>query len=235
MERRIRADLEGRIRSGALGPGDRLPTEQALMAQYGCARMTVSKAIGALALAGLVVRNRRAGTRVAHPRVQTALLQIPDIAEEIARRGETYAFRLLGRRVRPADVEDPREAALGARGRLLDLRGLHVAGGAPFALEERVIDLDAVAEAETADFTTQAPGSWLLRHAPWTEARHRICATAASPSEAKVLEVPTGYACLQVERWTFKLGQGVTFVRQLFPHDRYDLAADFQNQAAAQT
>jgi GntR family histidine utilization transcriptional repressor len=43
LERRIRADLEERIRSGAWPPGHRIPTEAELMARYGCARMTVSK------------------------------------------------------------------------------------------------------------------------------------------------------------------------------------------------
>lgn len=232
LERRIRTDLEARIRSGALGPGDRLPTELALMAEYGCARMTVSKAIGTLAGAGLVVRNKRAGTVVAHRRVQTAVLEIPDIAEVIAGRGVAYAFRLLASRVRAAEAADGREAALGPVGRLLAVRGLHVAGGVPFAVEERVINLAAVPAAEAVDFTAQAPGSWLLKHAPWTEARHRISAMGADAAEAKALEVKSGYACLQVERWTFRLTQGVTFVRQLFPHDRYDLVADFQNLAA---
>ncbi len=229
LARRIRADLEARIRSGALNPGDRLPTEQALMAEYGCARMTVSKAIGALAGAGLVTRNRRAGTLVAHPHVQTAVLEIPDIAETIAALGETYAFRLLARGVRGTVGQDARETALSPVGPLLDLRGLHVAGGSPFALEERVIDLAAVPDARSADFSGQAPGSWLLKHAPWTEARHRIGALAASPAEARALDIRTGHACLMVERWTFRLGQGVTFVRQIFPHERYELTAEFRN------
>jgi GntR family histidine utilization transcriptional repressor len=233
LERRIRADIEARIRAGDWRPGHRLPTEQALMAEYGCARMTVSKAIGALANAGLVIRNKRAGTVVAHPHVRTAVLEIPDITAVIASRGEPYAFRLLSRRVRAADKDDAREAALGSVGRLLSLRGLHVAGGAPFAVEDRVINLAAVPTAEAVDFGAQAPGSWLLRHAPWTDARHRISAAAARSAEAKALEVKSGYACLQVERWTFRQEQGVTFVRQLFPHDRYDLVEDFQNLATA--
>jgi GntR family transcriptional regulator, histidine utilization repressor len=231
LERRIRSDIEARIRAGDWRPGDRLPTEQVLMAQYGCARMTVSKAIGALADAGLVTRNKKAGTLVAHPHVQTAVLEIPDIAEVIARRGETYEFRLLARRVRKTDPDDAREAALGPAGPLLAVRGLHVAGGAPFAVEDRVIHLTAVPEAEAVDFSAQAPGSWLLKHVPWTEARHRISAAMTGAAEAKALDVKSGYACLQVERWTFRLGQGVTFVRQLFPHDRFDLVADFRNAA----
>ena len=48
LDRRIRSDLEQRIRSGDWAPGQRIPTELDLMADYGCSRMTVSKAIAAL-------------------------------------------------------------------------------------------------------------------------------------------------------------------------------------------
>jgi GntR family transcriptional regulator, histidine utilization repressor len=229
LERRIRADIEARIRSGALRPGERLPTEQALMAEYGCARMTVSKAIGALADLGFVTRNKKAGTVVAHPPVQTAVLEIPDIAEVIRAQGQAYEYRLFDRRVRDVDLDDACEAALAPCSRLLQVRGLHLAGDAPFALEDRVISLDTVPEAETADLRIQAPGSWLLRATPWTQARHRISAVPARADAARKLDVRVGQPCLQLERWTFRLGSGVTFVRQLFPGDRYNLVADLRN------
>lgn len=227
LERRIRAELEAAIRSGEWPPGHRIPTEAELMARYGCARMTVHKAITALAAAGLVTRNKRAGTVVARPHVVTAVLEIPDIAALIAARGETYEFQLLGRQIRPADADDPGEAALAAPGQVLALGGLHVAGGEPFALEQRIIDLSSTPEARDRDFTVEAPGSWLLRHAPWTDARHRITAVAPDAVQARRLGLSRNAACLQVERWTWRAGAGVTFVRQLFPGDRYDLVADF--------
>ena len=46
---RIRSEMEAEILSGALKPGERLPTEQELMQRYGCSRMTVNKALSALA------------------------------------------------------------------------------------------------------------------------------------------------------------------------------------------
>ncbi len=46
---RIRRDVEKRILSGEWRPGHRIPYEHELMADYGCARMTVNRAISALA------------------------------------------------------------------------------------------------------------------------------------------------------------------------------------------
>jgi GntR family histidine utilization transcriptional repressor len=228
---RIRADLEDRIRSGAWPPGHRLPTEHALVAEYGCARMTVSKAMGALAAAGLIERRNKAGSFVAHPQVHAAVLEIPDLQAVIEARGETYAYQGLRRTTRRLDPADPDEAALGAPGaapgEALALEGLHVAHGAPFALERRVIALAAVPEAAAADFSAAAPGSWLLRRAPWTDAEHRITAVNPSPAEARRLAIGRSAACLQVKRWTWRQGQGITFVVQLFPGGAYDLVARF--------
>jgi GntR family transcriptional regulator, histidine utilization repressor len=223
--RRIEADIADKIRSGEWPPGHRIPVEIELAAQYGCARATANKAIVSLVQAGLVERRRRGGSFVSRPHVQTAVLEIPDIAQVIAARGEAYGFNLLSRAKRP--VHGEAEQDLGATGKVLALEGLHSAAGAPFAFEARILNLAAAPEAEAQDFSAQAPGSWLLSHIPWTQARHRITAIAADRSTAKRLDIAPGHPCLQVERWTWRQRDGVTYVRQVFPGDRYDLVAQF--------
>ena len=227
LARRIGADIEERIRSGVWPPGHRLPTEHALVAEYGCARMTASKAMGALAAAGLIERRNKAGSFVAHPLFHAAVLEIPDLRAVVEARGETYAWQGLGRATRRFDPADPDEAALGASGEALALEGLHFAHGAPFALERRVIALAAVPGAASVDFGEAAPGSWLLRQVPWTEAEHRISAVNPAPADARRLALGRSAACLQVKRWTWRQGQGITFVTQLFPGGAYDLVARF--------
>src|SRR3954452_17960851 len=61
----VRAQVEARIRSGALAPGDRLPTVRALAADLGLAANTVARAYKELEAAGLVETRSRAGTVVA--------------------------------------------------------------------------------------------------------------------------------------------------------------------------
>jgi GntR family histidine utilization transcriptional repressor len=225
LHRRIRADLESEIRSGAWPPGFRLPTEQALMAKYRCARMTVSRAVGSLTQAGLVERRKRAGSFVARPHLQTAVLEIPDIPALITERGEAYRFRRLSRRVR---LPGPDEAALDASPLVLAVGGLHLAGGAPFALERRIINLAAVPQARDLTFDAEPPGTWLLRHVAWTTARHQIGAVNADAATAAKLTIRPGLACLTVERWTWRAGEWITFVRQTFPAGRYTLLATFE-------
>lgn len=227
LHQRIRADIEGRIRSGAWPPGHRVPFETELMAQYGCARMTVSKAMAALVEAGLIVRRKRAGSFVARPRVHAPVLNIPDIQAEIEARGETYAFRLLARIVRAADRAAPDEVVLAAGGELLALDGVHDADGRPFALERRLVSLNAAPDIEAADFSQETPGAWLLEHVAWTEAESRISAINADAEVARLLALDEGAACLVVDRRTWREGRGVTRVRQVFPGEAYDLVARF--------
>jgi GntR family histidine utilization transcriptional repressor len=72
---------------------------------------------------------------------------------------------------------------LGSEGHHLErsrfVRSLHLSDALPVMLEDRHIFLDAVPEAEHADFLTEAPGAWLIAHVPGTEAEHRIAAIVA--------------------------------------------------------
>lgn len=225
LHRRIYADLETRILSGDWAPGQRIPFEHELTRRYGCSRMTVNKAISELAERGLVTRRRRAGTFVAQPRAQSAVLAIPDLKAEVGARGQTYGYELLARRVREPGGDEEYELASGKP--LIELRCLHRADGAPLALERRLISLAATPEAEAADFAVEPPGGWLLECAPWTEAEHRITAVACETRDARHLSLKPGAPCLSVERRTWRDGRPVTRVSQLFPGDRYDLVARF--------
>lgn len=228
LDARIRGDIEKDIRLGTLKPGDRIPFEHELATRYGCARATVSKALTALSRAGLIERRRRAGSFVAHPHVQSAVLDVPDIGSVILARGDSYHYALDKREERASREGDP----LSVQGPVLALEGVHHAAEKPFGYEVRLISLGSVPAARDLDFTTEAPGSWLLGHVPWSDARHRITAIPADMRIARLLEIPPGTACLQIERWTWRMGRPITWVKQVFPGDRYDLVAEFTPQSA---
>lgn len=228
LHQAIVGEIEGRILSGEWKPGHRIPFEHELMIQYGCARMTVNKALAGLVKAGLIVRRQRAGSFVAHPRPASAVLDIPDIQADIEGRGMEYGMTLLARRRRKPKGEE--EIQLAGAGELLDLTCVHLADGKPFALEERLISLASVPEAAEIDFSREPPGSWLLGHVPWTEAEHRIAAVNADRRIADLLDIAPGSACLLLWRRTWRGGDHITRVAQYFPGSSYDLMARFTPQ-----
>ncbi|MEG3122286.1 histidine utilization repressor [Sphingomonas sp. GB1N7] len=223
---RIRREIEARIMSGEWRPGHRIPYEHELMADYGCSRMTVNRALGALAQAGLLDRRRRAGSFVATPRFHRAALEIPDIRGEVAAQGKVYGLELNTREARRATADDRVLLASGA-GSILALDCRHIADGVPYALEYRLINLDVVPSAAEADFAIDPPGSWLLDHVAWTEAEHRITAINADAALAAALDVVPGQACMQLERWTWRGTERITYARQVYPGDRYGFVAHF--------
>jgi len=227
LHKRIRTDISERILSGAWPPGHRIPFEHELMVEYGCSRMTVNKALAPLAENGLIVRRRRAGSFVSRPRIHSVVLDIPDISAEVTARGEPYGYELLSRTVRAATPRETGELGLGAPVPVIALRCLHRSSGRPFALEERLINLEAAPGAETVDFGRTPPGSWLLGHVPWTEAEHRISAANVPRATAGTLGIEPTAACLILERRTWRGADKITHVRLIFPGEAYDLVARF--------
>lgn len=227
LHKRIRQEFEAKILSGELLPGERIPSELELMAHYGCARMTVNKALSALAASGLLLRRKHVGTFVGRPRTVSMVLDVPDLASEVAGRGQRYAYRLLDRKLVDTAHDRLARGELGDVGRVLRLAGLHMADDTVFALEERLINLSLVPEIEAVDFTAEPPGTWLLRHIPWTEAENRIGALGTSSMQARQLGIRSGEACLSIERHTWRGADSVTYVRQLFIAGTYELVAKF--------
>jgi GntR family histidine utilization transcriptional repressor len=228
LYKQIRLDIERRILTGEWPPGHRIPFEHELMARYHCSRMTVSKALSELAQADLIERRRRAGTFVRRPKFLSAVLTIPDIRAEISALGRNYGYELIRCARRTANAAD--RARLGARktGKVVAISCRHSADGVPFAIEDRLIDLDAVPEAASADFAVEPPGTWLLDHVPWTEAEHSISAIAADAQIAAALDVTPGGPCLVIERHTWRSARTLTAVRLVYPGESHKLVARFK-------
>ena len=227
LHQRIVNDIEGRIVSGEWPPGHRIPFELELTKEYDCSRMTVNKALTQLAKAGLIERRKKSGSFVTQPQAQSAVLEIHDIAAEVKSLNLAYAFSVARRGKRKADADDNRRLELQSGSSVVEVVCIHHAGGRPFCLEERLISLATVPEAEEADFSTVPPGSWLINQIPWSSAEHRIHAVAAGSEAALLLDIPRNTACLVVERRTWSNVGPVTHVRFTYPGDKHALVARF--------
>lgn len=223
----IRRSLEQSILSGAWPPGHRVPSEQELVARYGCSRMTVNRAMSELAASGMVIRRRRTGTVVALPVSQKSVLKIQNIPEEVAREGRNYRYELRSRLLRRASRRDAERLKVSAGDTVLAVKSLHYADGIPLVAEDRLINLAVVPDARDVDFSNIASGSWLLAKVQWREAEHLIRATNATAEMARLLEIAANDACLVVERSTWLDAGIVTHVELTYPGSRYQLTVRF--------
>lgn len=234
LHQRIFSEIENRIISGAWPPGHRLPFEMDLAAEYGCSRMTVNKAMTELVRAGLIERRKKSGSFVLAPKFHSAVLEIHDIPREVSSLDLDHSHVVLCSQPRKADENERERLDLKKASQILSISSLHRAGRMTFCLEERIINLAAVPDAETADFSRTPPGTWLLEQVPWNRAEHRIHAVSATAEEAGLLEIAPGTACLVVERRTFGVSGPVTWVRTIYPGDRHALFARFSPSGKSQ-
>lgn len=227
LHQRLLSDIEGRILSGEWAPGYRLPYEIDMARECGCSRMTVNKVMTQLVQRGLIERRRRSGSTVRRPTWHSAVLEIREIASEVAALGKPYAYRLLSLEKGKADRAECASLGLAKPGPVLRARCLHLAGSEPFCAEERLINLAAVPEAAEESFTTEPPGSWLISMVPWSAAEHVIKAVGADALISDLLCVTKGFPCLVMERRTTFGGPYLTWVRLTYRSDGHVLTASF--------
>ena len=224
----IRRAIAAPIVAGRWRPGRRIPSEMELTKAFKASRMTVNRALTALAADGLIVRWRRRGSFVAERAVELSVFEIWDIAAEIERSGRAYAYELLAREHVDADAD---LASRDGRRAWNAPAGTHVppqrrrrcrAARAPLHQSRRR------AAGRQESFDTIAPGRWLLDHVPWSEAEHIIRAEPADARIARLMHVERGAACLVIERRTWQGRKAITLARLVHPGARHALTGRFR-------
>ncbi|NCO85518.1 MAG: UTRA domain-containing protein [Rhodobacterales bacterium] len=211
----IEAEVLRRIHARDWPPGSAIPNEADLAQSFGVARATVNRALQSLAEAGILDRRRKAGTRVALHPVRRATLRIPILRHEVEAAGQPYACRLLARDEAPAPEVVTQALRLPSDAPLLHLRALHLAGGAPHALEERWVNAAAVPAILSAPLDTISANEWLVANAPFTSGDFSIAAANATTDEAAALACQPGAALVEVLRTTWDGARPITWVRLL--------------------
>lgn len=212
----VQSEVLRRIHTRAWKPGELIPNEADLAVEFGCARATVNRALRAVAETGLLDRRRKAGTRVAAQPVAKATIEIAVIRHEVEARGEVYSHHLIERQMLA-----PPPAISGAMHtypaqKLLHLRALHLANGAPYTLENRWINTRVVPDAEHEPFDRTSANEWLLLHAAYTHGDIAFSALQANRVEAEGLGIAEHSAVLAIDRLTWNGDASVTKVRLLF-------------------
>ena len=213
----IQEELKRRIIEREWQPGDQVPNESDLAEEFGCARATVNRAMRQLAENGLLVRRRKAGTRVALNPVRQAKLEIPIIREEVESQGMEWHQAILEKFIRPATDQLVRQYQLAAESRLLHLRSVHFADRRPYVYETRWISLSVIPEVEAEDFEAISANEWLVRNAPFTHGEILFSAAKMSDEEAEIMAVSEGDAAFVLERTTWIGDRAITAARMIYP------------------
>jgi GntR family histidine utilization transcriptional repressor len=224
---RVKEHLKAGLAAGRWRPGELMPSEAELVAQFGVSRMTVHRALRELASEGLVERVQGVGTFAAQLHRISSTLTIRDLQEEIEARGHRHHAEVHLQRREPAGTELAASLGLAAGGAVFHTLIVHHENGVPLQCEDRYVNPAAAPDYLGVDFSRTTPTSYLLEVAPLWEAQYTIEADRATAQEAKLLGIGRDEPCLVIVRRTVSRGAPITLARLVHPGSRYQLAGRF--------
>lgn len=213
---RIKADIRARIGSGEYAPGGRVPSESMLVKRFQVSRMTVNRALRELEGEGLLTRIQGVGTFVSEMRNESAVLDIQDIGEEIAKGGRQHSCRCLAAE-KGSSARINALLGLPAGGTHFRVLLLHCGDGMPMLLEERHVNPAFAPDFLEVDFTATTPHAHLMGLGPLQGAEHVFEARAAGAEAAALLDIPPGSPCLVLQRRTWSRGMVVSIAALTSP------------------
>lgn len=224
----VKAFICTKIKNGEWVAGDSVPSESALMHQFGISRMTVNRALRELMTEGVVRRVQGSGTFVAEIDQVSSKLEIRDIQEEIEERGHVHGTEVIFVGTIKANKALSQCFNLPSKSLLFHTIMVHLENGLPLQFEDRFVNPALAPDYLSVDFSKTTPTRHLLDVVPVTSAAYSIEAAMPSEIEARHLKIKTSQACLVMVRTTVSSNQVASLARLIYPASRYSFKGAFQ-------
>jgi GntR family transcriptional regulator len=229
---RVYREIAHEIQCGALGAGDRLPSERWFCDELGVSRATVRRAIEELAADGLVEPRGR-GTYVR----SSALVEEPNTLlslSELGRaRGLDATARVLSADTRPATIDEAEAFGIAPGAELLELERLRMLDGLPIAVDSNRVPLRFLPPVAELDFASASLYAAIERAGhPLARADYELEARAADAREAALLgQPPRTPVLLAIAVTVAEDGRVVDLGRTVYRADRYRFQATLTRRA----
>jgi GntR family transcriptional regulator len=225
--------LRERIDSGFWKPGERLPTEDALIASLRVSRITIRQALRDLSTLGYIRREQGRGTFVERARPDQRPRELASFTEEMRRRRAVASSSVLERGVTQASLVIAAILKVPRAAPVFRLRRLRLANGEPLGIQTAFLSVALVPGVDEMDFEPATSLYDLLRARYGIQAaraKETHMAVLVGPDDADRLRVPAGSAALATERVVFLAdGRPLEYVQSIMRGDRYKLTLDLVN------
>ncbi len=223
------------ISSGKLQPSDRVPSENDLVETKNVSRMTANRALRELNDEGYVERIAGRGTFVSDYRSRSDLVEVQNIADEIARRGHVHSSAVLRQSIQHAGGEIAKALHVEQGTDVCHLLLVHSENNVPIQVEDRYVLASFAPECVQQDFEAVTPSAYLTGVAPLQEAEQTVRASVPNPAIRQHLEMADDEPSLLVMRRTWSEGRPVTFARLHHPGSRYELMGHYTPPGTSRT
>jgi GntR family transcriptional regulator len=220
---RVETVLASEIIDEDLRVGDQLPTEDSLISRFDVSRITVRRAIQNLVGRGLVEIRRGKGTFVAAPKITQELTELSGFVEDMHALGRKPTARVIGKEIVTADATVASQLALTKGERVMRIRRVRLADGAPLSFDETYLPLEIGKKIITNNLKVEPIFALLERKydVPLIEAEYKLDAVAAEPEVAAALKVKQRSPIFRIERTSYSRGSRPVDYERL--HYRGDL------------
>lgn len=227
LYQQIKQHIIHQIESGQWQVGERISTELELTEQFSVSRMTVNKAIRDLVSEGRLQRRPRLGTFVcAVPeKAESPLLDIRNIAKEIASRGQRYHNKVRAHQSLIADETLATQLGVMLATPLFYSEILHYANDQPLQLEIRWVNPRYAPDYLKQDFTHITPNQYLSEACPLSAIEHTVEALIADKPISEALLLKANEPCLLLNRRTWSGEHLVSFAQLYHPASKYKLSS----------
>lgn len=216
--------IKKQIDSNAWLEGEKIPSETDLSVSFSASRMTARKAVDEIVSYGLLKRIPSVGTFVEATPAQSSLLEIKNIADEVAARGHSHRMTVLSKMTLV-----PNEAIASTlssfNSKVFKILIIHFENEIPIQLEERYVNAKKVPKFLEQDFSKITASEYLSSVCPLTDAEIVVEAIMPTKILRHNLQIEENVPCIKVSRSTQSNGYPISYAVLYYPSDRYKLTS----------
>lgn len=220
----IRQRVLEQIRSGALKPGELLPSEHVIASRLRVSRMTVRQALKSLCDLGVANTQTGKGTFVTGVKLEKSFRRVLSFTEEMHERKARPGSKTLSFAILRPDRETAAALQLPPREKVACLRRLRLADSLPMGVERSCLPLRLCPDLlEKFDPGTSLYKALVEHYGIEVAVADEVVeAGPAKPEEARHLDISPGSTVFFFTRTSFlQNGQPVEFVKSVYRADRY--------------
>lgn len=224
LQHQLKSELLNKIKSGLWKPGQLIPSERELCAEFGISRITVREALKSMTANGYLIRKQGKGTFVAEKKVEYVMTSSFSLGMDLKSKGIDSHFVMLGFEERKIDSFLEEVFSLPSGERCLEITRLRLIDGRRYAWEKAIVPkryLFNMTQKDIEGFGLYPSIKRATGMYP-EEAKESIEAINCPHNIANDLGIESGSAIIHVVRKTFLNGSCVEYCESFLNGQRYN-------------
>lgn len=225
----LRKRLSDGVEQGILEPGSALPPEREIATLTDLSRVTVRKAIHALAEDGVIVQKQGYGSFIASQpqQIEQSLSRLTSFSDDMSRRGMVSTSRWLERGIFMPSPDEVIALALTQDASVSRIARLRLANDKPMAIERATLPTTILPDPTLVMTSLYAVLDDAGLHP--VRALQKISAINLGHEDAALLDIDAGTAGLKIERMSYLAdGRIVEITQSIYRGDAYNFVAELR-------